>query len=443
MKAKPFRIISAVCCFLLCASLVMPTGASAASQSEMRTTFENSFSGEIQSVYYNDYDGNGEYEAFIIAESAGDAAKRDLYFINSSLQISRLASGLEEDVTFSMISFSDATVFSVNEPTTYTTQQTLYRVSGSSASAIFTGYDITLLGGNDFTSVDDTYDAVKKNSSGSRFAHSNKVYYFYYNNGKISQYSAKKIKQSRFLKYKNSKKYLKKYKKLYGSVSSIYLRSNGVVHVNFKQKKNGYTYYTNVTFKLSGNTLKKPQVNSGSYKKKMTVTTVQSQSAASYKRSVIVNQAKKFLGYKESNGKHKIIIDLYNANRPWAANYKVSYSDAWCATFVSTVAIIAGYTDIIPTECSCRRMVELLQEMDSWEESDSYVPKKGDLIFYDWQDSGTGDNTGVPDHVGIVSSVSGNTITVIEGNYKNSVKTRKIKVNAKTIRGYGTPAYTS
>ena len=40
-------------------------------------------------------------------------------------------------------------------------------------------------------------------------------------------------------------------------------------------------------------------------------------------------------------------------------------------------------------------------------ENDSYVPKTGDIIFYDWADNGVGDNTGVPDHVGIVVTVSG------------------------------------
>ena len=38
--------------------------------------------------------------------------------------------------------------------------------------------------------------------------------------------------------------------------------------------------------------------------------------------------------------------------------------------------------------------------------------------------------------------MSGNTITLIEGNYSNSVKRRTIEVNARYIRGYGIPKYT-
>lgn len=55
--------------------------------------------------------------------------------------------------------------------------------------------------------------------------------------------------------------------------------------------------------------------------------------------------------------------------------------------------------------------------------------------------SGIGDNTGVPDHVGIVEKVSGSTITVIEGNKNNAVERRNIQVNGKFIRGYGVPKY--
>ncbi len=157
--------------------------------------------------------------------------------------------------------------------------------------------------------------------------------------------------------------------------------------------------------------------------------------------SKIVTQARSWLGCKESDGSHKKIIDVYNGHKPLARGYKVKYTDAWCATFVSAVSVACGYTDILPTECGCGQMVELFQKKGSWVESDSHKPRPGDIIFYDWDDSGKGDNTGWPDHVGIVESVSDSTITVIEGNYSNSVKRRYIAVNAKQIRGYGVPKY--
>ena len=134
---------------------------------------------------------------------------------------------------------------------------------------------------------------------------------------------------------------------------------------------------------------------------------------------------------------------MYNSHKPLARGYKVKYTDAWCATFVSAVAIKLGYTDIIPTECSCTKMIELFKKLGAWVEDDSYVPdaKGGAILFYDWEDDGKGDNTGKPNHVGIVEKVDGDTITVIEGNYSDSVKRRTIKVNGKSIRGYGVPKY--
>lgn len=163
----------------------------------------------------------------------------------------------------------------------------------------------------------------------------------------------------------------------------------------------------------------------------------------SNQRDQVISQARSWLGKKESDGSHKEIIDVYNSHKPLARGYAVTYTDAWCATFVSAVAIKCGLTDIIPTECGCGQMIALFQKLGEWIENDAYVPSPGDVIFYDWQDYGNGDNTGWPDHVGIVETVSGSTITVIEGNKSNAVGRRTLQVNGKYIRGYGVPKYSS
>ena len=159
-------------------------------------------------------------------------------------------------------------------------------------------------------------------------------------------------------------------------------------------------------------------------------------------RGLYVNTAKSYLNFSEASGKHRQIIDLYNSMSPLPRGYKVTYTDAWCATFVSAMAIKCKMTNIIPRECGCYYQVEAFKKMNRWMENDAYRPQAGDIIYYDWQDNGIGDNSGVPDHVGIVCSVSSNnTIAVIEGNYSDTVKYRYIKVNARNIRGYGLPDY--
>ncbi len=161
-----------------------------------------------------------------------------------------------------------------------------------------------------------------------------------------------------------------------------------------------------------------------------------------YSRKAILNIARSYLGTQEQDENHLEILSIYNSYEPLAGEYVVKSTDAWCATFVSAVFIKANYTALISTECSCRRMVTLLKEMGCWVEKDAYVPSPGDLIFYDWQDDGVGNCTGTPDHIGIVESVDGKIITVIEGNYDNCVKRRTIKVNGRYIRGFGVLDYT-
>ena len=157
--------------------------------------------------------------------------------------------------------------------------------------------------------------------------------------------------------------------------------------------------------------------------------------------NTILDVARGWLGCKESNGTHKKIIDVYNAHKPLARGYKVKYTDSWCATFVSACAIKVGYTDIIPLECSCNQMINGFKKIGRWCEDDAHLPSPGDVIFYDWQDKGVGDNKGSSDHVGIVEKVEGNTITVIEGNKNDAVGRRKLQVNGRYIRGYGLPKY--
>lgn len=163
--------------------------------------------------------------------------------------------------------------------------------------------------------------------------------------------------------------------------------------------------------------------------------------AAMKTRSAVVTLARSWIGKNEADGSHKTIIDIYNTYMPHPRGYALKYTDAWCAGMVSALAIKLGYTDIIPVECSCYYMVEQAKKMGIWQENDAYVPSPADFILYDWDDSGKGDNTGNPDHIGTVESVSGNTITVIEGNYSNSVKRRSLQVNGRYVRGYITPKY--
>lgn len=158
-------------------------------------------------------------------------------------------------------------------------------------------------------------------------------------------------------------------------------------------------------------------------------------------RQAIIDRAKQWIGRKEADGTHKVIIDTYNKITPLPRGYRMSYTDPWCAAFVSAVGYAENLTSIILPECACDPMIALYRAQGRWMETDSYIPKMGDIIMYDWEDSGVGDNMGSADHVGIVESCNGSTIVVIEGNISDSVGRRNISVNAKFIRGYCLPKY--
>ena len=163
-------------------------------------------------------------------------------------------------------------------------------------------------------------------------------------------------------------------------------------------------------------------------------------------RQKVVTTAKKYLGCKEADGSHKKFIDRYNSFQPLPRNHRMTYTAAWCATFVSAIAIERGLTDIMPVECGCAYMISAYKKLGRWREDENYTPKVGDVIFYDWDDGkdyATTDDIGSPEHVGIVTGASCGIVSVIEGNKADAVAFRTVQVNGRYIRGYGLPDYAS
>jgi len=159
-------------------------------------------------------------------------------------------------------------------------------------------------------------------------------------------------------------------------------------------------------------------------------------------RDKVVKLAQGYVGAKQGSNKHKDLVDTFNKVKP---NGEVAnYECAWCALFVTAIQIKAGNgTAVCPRSYNCGTLVDKANTIGCWVEDDGYLAKKGDIIVYDWQDTGKGDNTGSPDHVGIIEKRSDGYFTVIEGN-KGTTKTcerRKIPVDGQYIRGFIVPKY--
>lgn len=159
------------------------------------------------------------------------------------------------------------------------------------------------------------------------------------------------------------------------------------------------------------------------------------------KREAFVAKALEYHGYNEADGSHRLIVDIYNGIKPLPVGFKLSYSDPWCAAFVSVISKLCGLLDVVFPECSCPRMVELYKQAGRWQEADDYAAKPGDIVFYAWNDQGNGDCTLPPDHVGIVVSASGVTMKILEGNLSDAVQYRNLVVGARYIRGFGLPDF--
>lgn len=161
-------------------------------------------------------------------------------------------------------------------------------------------------------------------------------------------------------------------------------------------------------------------------------------------RSRFVSVALSYAGMQKGTALHHYLIDQYNKIRPLPRAYEVKYTDDYCAAFVSSCAYQAGMTSIIFAECGCEEMIKLYQRAGRWHEEDDYRPKFGDLFFYDWQDSGAGDDTGWSDHVAVVTAVDDNGFDTVEGNTGGGqVLQRRRSHDERYARGFAAPDYSA
>lgn len=159
----------------------------------------------------------------------------------------------------------------------------------------------------------------------------------------------------------------------------------------------------------------------------------------------IIKVAKKYEGCRKYSDRHRKLIQIFNTVKP--NGYTAHISDPWCAEGITAWAIEAYGKDkakkYFPLSAGVPDMLDKAKKLDIWKESDKIKPKVGYWVFYDWQDSGAGDNIGSPDHVGLVIDITGTTIKVLECNkgVESKCGIRWLHVNDRYIRGYAAPNY--
>lgn len=146
-------------------------------------------------------------------------------------------------------------------------------------------------------------------------------------------------------------------------------------------------------------------------------------------RSAIVAIAKSQIGVKESHYNNVIYNTWFyghtvSESRPSATKY------AWCAVFLSWCADQAGVPqNVFPKTASVTGLKAFFAGQSSYHKRSDYTPKVGDVAFF-----GTS-------HVGIVVSVEDGIVTLVEGNYSDSVALTTYKLSSSKITGYGSPKY--
>lgn len=150
---------------------------------------------------------------------------------------------------------------------------------------------------------------------------------------------------------------------------------------------------------------------------------------------------------------------------PYWSWYGFNERVEWCACFVCWVADQCGLlegnsnedtqSDIedqaltnaklsIPKYSVCDDGINKFKEKGEWQDRETdgtlYIPKPGDIIFFDWIEKDTGEQDGISDHTGIVKNVDieNNKVHTIEGNSGDAVKEQEYDLNNIQIVGYGT-----
>lgn len=148
--------------------------------------------------------------------------------------------------------------------------------------------------------------------------------------------------------------------------------------------------------------------------------------------------------------------------------YFNGYTGQWCHRFADWLAMHAGTPkNLIPNTSNCGKgIVWFVNDTESGgfyfknaehkarmisnysairhlpkeltEEEEAYTPSPGDYIYFRWRNAAKDVNVS---HVGIVSGVSEDKLTTVEGNAGGAVANRSYALNDDRIVGYGKPRY--
>lgn len=213
--------------------------------------------GPLLKKCFADFDGDGTGEMFAVTGVAGEAVTEGT---------SRIWYAGPEGVTCLMDDSEGYTALWQDEECIHTvnSSQKLFVVTcGTGGSTLFskcyyvrsgkayevdTGAYLEQLDGEDFVIYPDAYDHLYMDDSWS--GHTRKAYYLKWTGNGFEEYTAKEISMDELKKYDSSESILSRIKESDYEVTSIYLRSNGIININAAQDFDSGRNYENVTLKI-------------------------------------------------------------------------------------------------------------------------------------------------------------------------------------------------
>ena len=143
-----------------------------------------------------------------------------------------------------------------------------------------------------------------------------------------------------------------------------------------------------------------------------------------------------------TSGSNQMIIEVAKTQignvggEPFWSWYGFESRVEWCACFVSWCADQCGFIEsgIIPKYSLCTGGADWFKKNNQWRDK-TVEPEAGYIIFFDW------DNDGTIDHTGLVDKCENGTVYTVEGNSSDQCRERTYSVGNSTIYGYGVPAY--
>lgn len=146
-----------------------------------------------------------------------------------------------------------------------------------------------------------------------------------------------------------------------------------------------------------------------------------------------VRVAESQVGYTESSANYEVAEeDVLKGYTRYGAWYGNPYGD-WSGMFVAFCLNYAGISQsIFPYDTDCQSWANTLAQYGMYAATGSYTPKAGDNAFLDT------DGTAGADHVGIITNVSADgTLTVVVGDFQNSVQYASYTATSGNVAGYG------